>query len=221
MPQDKKYRYLYNLLLFSLAILIVLTPRLVGHGSSWLVEEMIEMLIIGSLLAIFFAVNNMHEESLQSCDISLKQAWSHVGRVNLLIERVRSAIVSIEKYPKNRRDLKRAFREMGDKILGLSGSGFVYFRLINKKTLQTMGEFSGGPQSAKTAELKFSNRSLLHKKRLPDMEVFSSAQKNVAIRSFCIIEPAGLTEESRAFIQKIVDDLAALFVIFEAQNSEQ
>lgn len=221
MPEEKQYRYLYNLFLLSLAILIILTPRLVSSGPAWLAEEMIEMMIIGSLLAIFFAINSMREESLRSCDISLRQAWSHVGRVNLLIERVRSAIVSVDKYPKNRRDLKRTLQDMGDKVLGLSGSGFVFFRLINKQTMQTLSEFAGGSRATAVAEQKFSNRALLRKNKLPGMEVFSSAQKNVEIRSFCIIEQAGLTEESRAFIQKIVDDLAALFVIFESQNSQQ
>jgi hypothetical protein len=201
-----------------LAVSIVLTPYAVKSGFSLLTEEILDTLIISLLFLIGFGLNRYYEQEVRWRERSLREAWKHVGEVNLLVERFKDVLVDPSRYPENRQEMKDFLGLTAEKIAGVVRCEAILLRLVDADDAKTLTElsFERNGQGEKGTS-KVGNSDLLDGVGPAGCEVVASSVENTSVRAFCVLFDARLDETRRLFVQKIVNDLAMLYMIFSSQ----
>ena len=202
----------FSLMVF-LAIFIILTPHLITDGFSVFTEEAIEGFIVALLLFAGAGIDFLYRREMSRQQRKINEAWKHVGRINLLIERLSTAFIDINKYPENKRDVKQLFELMSDKILGLADYQFVLFRIVEPETMQTLSEFFKPRSGTNTQEPRIGNKELMENKLCPNLDIIGSEAENITIKIFCVVPKTPTSENQKIFIQKIVNDFTMLYII--------
>jgi len=202
----------YFFLITVLVLFIIITPSLINDGFSIFSEEMIEGTIIAFLIAIGFIINFLYERELKKHQNDLKEAWKHIGKVNLLVERFKTAIVDVYKYPENKNDLRALFEKMAEKIAEIAGYQFVMFRVVDMDNLKTLTEYIETKNGKEN--IKIGNKELIEGVAIAGTEVFHSQAQNSKIRTFCVLPKIKIDKNQNIFIQKIVSDFNMAYIVY-------
>lgn len=207
------FKTAYAIAMVFLMVLIISIPSLIKADFYFLKEEFFEGIIIAFLLCTGMILNLLYEWEIRKWQKHLEEAWRHIGKTNLLVDRFKSALFEIKKYPETKKDIKYVFGVMAEKIFGIVDSSCVMFRIMETKKLKTLSEYfqARGTESAKN--IKIGNGELIRGES-DDFTIIASQAENIKIKTFCIFPLAELNKEQKMFINKIVDDFTMLYVIF-------
>jgi len=216
----RKLKNIYSVFILILAITATVTPYLIKEGTSYLTEESFEMIIIASIFVLNFTLSKLYEKEVITREKKLVRAWAHVGKMNLLVERFKEALLKIEKFPETKNDMKKVLEVIADRILGIIDCPYVIIRVLEAKKLRTLAECSRhrGEKKDTNNDLKISNKYLLENKVDPKHLSFYSSISNSDVKTFCILPKCTLDEENRIFIQKIINDLTILYIVFSLKD---
>ncbi|MEI8343861.1 MAG: hypothetical protein WCF93_02855 [Candidatus Moraniibacteriota bacterium] len=206
---------LYFGFIATLVILIIFTPLLINSSFFFLSEEPMEVLAIGFLFLIGFILNRLYEKELKLNKNYLQEAWSHIGEINLLTDAFTNALVNIEKYPESKKELKNFLATVCEKILNITNAPYVLLRILLSSQTQTLSEHFQARSGVTDFELKISNKQLLKNMLEKKYKVFSSAATNISIKVFCVFPENKISPEQEIFLQKIVNDLAMIYLIYD------
>jgi len=228
---------IYIILLVCLFSLIISTPYLISNKVSLthniiIDEEIVEGLLIALLLVISYVVSARYRKELdeyrseitnlsaKKADVEsrLTDAFKYIGAVNVQIEEIKSLVLSLNKYPEDKKDFKNSLSYLSQKVLGIVNVDWVIFRIIDVDSLKTLREYSETRGSAVLLKHNISNKSLVDAKSIDGCNVISSNQENLTIKVFCIIPSvAYVTATQKGLMQTIVSSLEMLFIIFASQ----
>jgi len=93
-------------------------------------------------------------------------------------------------------------------------AGWVLFRIIDTKNLDTLGEYSETRGDSVLPRHKISNKTLVSTEKLKGFTVVGSGHENFHIKTFCIIPKVKLSNDNEVFIKAVVNQLEMLFLIF-------
>lgn len=220
----------YLLLLTGISIIIIFTPLIINNGLSIVPEEILEVIIIALLFGVGYILILLYRKevknNLEKCRIldseknsmgeHLMDAFKHIGAVNVQIDEIRSAFSEIKKYPENKQDLKYILQFFGNRVLCMTDSGWIFFRIIDSTNLSTLGEYYEARSNAKIIKPNFSNKKLLENNFIDGFTIIKSTQENYNIKTFCVIQTSLLTKNQEIFIKAIVNQLEMLFLIFSS-----
>jgi hypothetical protein len=220
----------YLLLLIGISIVIIFTPLIINNGLSIVPEEVLEVIIIALLFGIGYILIMLYRKevknNLERCRIldseknsmgeHLMDAFKHIGAVNVQIDEIRSAFSEIKKYPENKQDFKYILKFFGNRVLCMTDSGWVFFRIIDSTNLSTLGEYYEARSNTKIIKPNFSNKKLLENNSMDGYKIIKSTQENFNIKTFCVIQASLLTKDQEIFIKAIVNQLEMLFLIISS-----
>jgi hypothetical protein len=220
----------YLLLLTGISIIIIFTPLIINNGLSIVPEEVLEVIIIALLFGVGYLLITLYRKevknNLERCRIldheknsmeeRLTDAFKHIGSVNVQIDEVRSAFSEIKKYPENKQDFKYILQYFGNRVLCMTNSDWVFFRIIDSTNLSTLGEYYEARNSTALLKHNFSNKKLLENDAIDAGEIIKSTQENFTIKTFCVIQANLIGKEQEVFIKAIVNQLEMLFLIFSS-----
>ncbi len=231
---------IYIFILAALYSLIICTPYLISKTAFlksyiFIGEEFVEGLLISVLLAISFFVLSRYRKQLgryrnmikelavrkKDAENKLSDAFKYIGAVNVQVKEVQSLFSSIEKYPKNKKDFKDSLSILAQKVLCVSNTDWVIFRIINIDSLRTLREYSETRGDVILLKHNISNSSLVSDETADKYIIVSSDQKNLAVKVFCIIPYEELTETQNNLIKTIVNSLEMLFIVFTSQRLQK
>jgi hypothetical protein len=212
-PRLKFFRAVYFFLTVCLAIAAVLTPSLVKNSLFSIQEEALEGIIIAFFLFTGFILNLIYEGEIKRWQSHLEEAWRHIGKNNVLMDRFKSVLFEIKKYPESKRDIKYVFEAMAEKVLGIVDAPGVMFRVAGKNK-NTLSEFflERGKDRNGSAKIKIGNNELFEGES-ENFKIISSQAINASARTFCVFPKTEISKEQKMFINKIVDDFTMLYVI--------
>ena len=155
MKNIKILERLYLALTAAVAVIMVFTPLIISSGISIIPEEALEAVVIALLLCtgrvLFGFYKKEVKKNLDACqnlrcerdslEGRLMEAFRHIGSVNIQIDEVRSAFSGIKKYPENRRDFKNIMQFLGNRVLCMTDSEWVLFRIIDTEKKSTLQEY--------------------------------------------------------------------------------
>ena len=93
-------------------------------------------------------------------------------------------------------------------------AGWVLFRIVDTKSLDSLGEYSKTRGNSVLPRHKISNRALVSNEKVTGLTVVGSGHENFYIKTFCIIPKAKLPGDHEVFIKAVVNQLEMLFLIF-------
>lgn len=232
-PSFLQISYLINYLI--LFLFIIFTPVLI-RGPIHLTEKFIieEETIEGSLLGILFILSililnlykrevDKHKELIIKINTDKKKVEErlldsdhYIGILNVQVQEIKSIFTNIDKFPESKDDLKKTYRFLGERVLGIVNSNWVLFRIINRNTLRTINEQFETRQGFSFDFPRVSNKMIIEKNTdLPYTSVISSAQ-NLNIIVFCILPIDKISKDQLVFIQAIINEIAKMFVILNS-----
>jgi hypothetical protein len=203
--------------MLALVLLIIFTPTLITDGVSIIDEETLESIIIAFLFALGFILNSIYEKELESRENHLKEAWAHIGEINLLTEAFKDAFIHVEKYPESKKEMRELLVVMTEKILNIVNCPFAMLRILLPDEVKTLTEYYQSRNGSKDFEIKISNKQLIENESDDKHEIIASSTKNTKIKAYCIFPKTKINQEQKIFIQKIVNDLAMLYIIFNSE----
>jgi hypothetical protein len=220
----------YLLLLIGISIIIIATPLIINSGLSIVPEEVLEFIIIALLFGVGYILVILYrkevKKNLEKCKIldsekismeeRLISAFKHIGAVNVQIDEVRSAFSEIKKYPENKKDFKYILHYLGDRVLCMTDSDWIFLRIIDSTNLSTLGEYYAARSNTALLKNNFSNKKLLENNSMEAFTTISSTQENFTIKTFCVIQSSLITKDQEIFIKAIVNQLEMLFLIFSS-----
>jgi len=200
-----------------ITILIIFTPYFIKDGFSFLEEEVLEAVIIVFLFLTEFLLNWFFEKEIEKREKNLNEAWKHVGKVNLTIEKFQEAFFDLDKYPESKKDFQKLLSVMAEKILGIVNCSFVMFRVLETENLRTLSEHTKTRLTLKENKIQLGNKDLIEGNGNGRYKIISSSAKNTKIKAFCVIQSSSLDENQKIFVQKIVNDLATFYLVFSSE----
>ena len=221
MMEIKKLKYLYAGSIFILAFFAILTPLFITDGFSIIDEELLETIIIAFLFTIGFILNRIYEKELRLNKKQLTQAWMHVGENNVLTESFQKSLLNINRFPDNKKDLNLLLNDISQKILAMINCQFISFRIIKPKEIKTLCEYSQARNPYENPEIKISSKQLLNNEKSDNYEIITSSITNPNIMVYCIISKIKINKYQKIFIQKIINDLTMIYLIYKSGLNRQ
>ena len=228
---NKSIRFLeriYFLILSAIFLLIVFTPYIIRSGFTVFEEQLVEVVIIILLFATGYAVlllyrketaqnfiriNNLTKDK-GALENRLTEAFKYIGTVNVQIQEIKSVFSDVQKFPENKKDFGIMLQFLTDRTLSMVNTGWVLFRIIDTKSLESLGEYSKTRGNSVFPRHKISNRALVSNEELKGFTVVESGHENFYIKTFCIIPNMKLSSDDEVFIKAVVNQLEMLFLIF-------
>ena len=103
---------------------------------------------------------------------------------------------------------------MADRILATVNVDWVLFRVVDANNSQTISEHSKYRENAKMDICNIGNKELINNKFNNNYAVLRSTQENLHLKTFCILSRNNLDKNQKIFINKLVDDLGMIYLIF-------
>ncbi len=205
--------------IFALIALIIFTPLLIKGKLFFIDEEPLEALSIGFLFLIGLILNLLYERELRSNKNYLQEAWAHIGKINILTDAFKDALINIEKHPESKEEMKKLLDVIAEKILSITSTPFILLRIIIPTETKTLCEHLQLRNEADKFEFNFSNKQLIENTLGNKYGLFSSTASNIKIKAYCVLAETKLSPEQEIFVQKIVNDLAMVYLIYHNSKS--
>jgi hypothetical protein len=231
---------LYLSIFLLLFLFIVYTPALI-KGPVNLTSKLIleEETVEGSLLFILFImgililnlfrrevarqkeiINKINADKMK-VEVRLADSEQYIGVTNVQIQEIKYIFNSIDKFPETKDDLKKVFHFYGDRVIGITNSEWVLFRIIGRNNQKTIYEHFETRKGFSVSYPHVSNKLVIEGELILPFSYIISNTKNLSILVFCAI-PVGKTDhDQHVFIQAILNEITKLFVIMNAIYSKK
>ena len=219
---------IYLSILVTIFLFIAFTPYIIQSGFTVLEEQLVEVATIILLFTVGYAVLSLYrkeatrnlkeinilKQDKEALENRLTEAFKHMGTTNIQIQEIKSVFSDVRKFPENKKDFGHILQFLADRTLSMVNAGWVLFRIIDTKNLDSLGEYSKTRGDSVVPQHKISNKALASNQKLEGFTVMGSGQENFYIKTFCIIPKAELSSDHEIFIKAVVNQLEMLFLIF-------
>lgn len=207
------FKKAYFLLVCFLISIIVLTPTLIKDGFSIFSEEFLEGSIIFFLLIVGLVIDYFYKRETQKQGQALRDAWKHIGAVNLLVERFQTTFMENNEYPKSKKELQLFSAKMFEKIRGFIHCDYLLLRVIDTDTLNTVFEYSDSNNNGNGNKLNIKNNDLVSSKKLGSFDIITSPANAIGLMAFLIFSKTEIDNDRKMVIQKIISDFALIYIV--------
>lgn len=229
MVKTIRVRWLLIALFLIIIILDIIMPYIIRGGFLFVHEQHFETILEILLFAIGFIIYIFYNQEVkkhkialdqlqkhhQSTEERLDEAFKYIGSINVQIQEIKSIFADLKIYPENKKELKYIMEFLGKKILSMINTDWVILRIIDLTNLKTLRETSICRGQALLLKHQFTNDDILNNgENLVDYNLFTSEQKSLNIKVFCIFPKKDKTKEQEVFIKAIISQLEMLFIIF-------
>jgi hypothetical protein len=223
---------LYLVIFLILFFFIVYTPTLI-KGPVNLTSKLIieEETVEGSLLFVLFImgililnlfrrevarqkeiINRINDEKMK-VEGRLTDSEQYIGITNVQIQEIKYIFNSLDKFPETKDDLKKVFHFYGDRVIGITNSEWVLFRIIGRNTQKTICEHFATRHGVPHNYPHVSNKMVIEKQPLKPFNYVISSQKNLNILVSCIVPVDKISNDQQVFIEAIINEITKLYVI--------
>ena len=218
---------IYILCLSAIFLLIVFTPYIIRSGFTIFEEQLLEGVVIILLFGAGYAVLILYRKETaknitrvnslikdkDTLENRLAEAFNYIGTINIQIKEIKSVFSDVQKFPESKKDFSVILQFLADRTLCVN-TEWVLFRIIDTKSLDSLGEYSKVRGNSVFPRPKISNKALVQNEELKEFTVVESGHENFYIKTFCIIPKIKLSNDSQVFIKAVVNQLEMLFLIF-------
>ena len=200
-------------------MLIISTPYIIADGFSIFEEEAVELMALAALALcgtfLFYQYSLFVKRQHEAYDEMVR----HVGALNLQINQVEKIVRSSTQLPSTENEMKRMFEIMGNTILSIVNVEWVFLRVINTSTMNTITEKGVMRGGMKLSIPEVSNRVLCEGNLPPNCIVFTY-ECGEEMTLFTILPLTELSDAQTTIIQTVTTNTGMMFQIFRTKTEE-
>jgi hypothetical protein len=224
--QTKYMVIVYMFTLGLLLIVVVATPLYIrGHlyltKKFILEEDVLEALLIATLLGLAYTVHRSYRRELENLKksnagliISHTEAFKYIGKVNIQLQELQAIFSEFQRYPETKSEFQRILSSVARNVRGIVNADWILIRIINQNNFKTITEQWESCAEATYQHIQISNRALAEGKTVEDVSIVRSRRNNLDVNVACIMPIKTLGREEKILIEAIAGELEMLFIIF-------
>ncbi len=214
---------LYYSIFVILIITAILTPYAIENGLGIFAAEDLEVILIMSQLVIAFYVYSLYKKQLNIVHERLGEALNYIGEMNVQVQHLKEVFSEIDKYPDNYNQFKKVMKLVVEKIAFISDCSWAMLRIIDKENLKTLIENFYKKPGVLDISLQvsgFANKGLVESRIAKRWGLVKSSEPKLKIGLYCIL-PRKLDLSQEMIVNKIIDNLEMMFVVFLLRKGEK
>ena len=226
--------FYFSILLF-LLLCVSTTPLLIRHGISLsdrfvIDEDILETAMILALFGITFLIlirimnrlrtyrqameKALHEKSRLIA--RLADAFRYIGKVNVEIQEIESALCGVAFYPQSKKEFKRLVDRLASKALTIAASPWLVVRMIDRSSGQTVNEHALGHPGSPLPTATIGNRAILDGSGVDGLQTIGPRQQNLDLLTVMILPVSVISKEKTILLTAILNQIEMLFILFRA-----
>ena len=225
----------YFSILLVLLLCVSTTPLLIRHGISItdhfiIEEEYVETALILALFGISFlilisfmnrlksyqqAVNRaVHDKS--KLVSRLTEAFRYIGRVNVEIQEIESALCGVAFYPQNKKEFRRLVNELASRAMTIAAVPWLVVRMIERHSGHTISEHAVRRPQSSLPSITMGNRALVEGRQVDGLRTIGPRQHNLDLLTVFILPEAVISEERTVLLTAILNQIEMLFLLYRS-----
>ncbi|MFC1831534.1 hypothetical protein ACFL0S_05895 [Thermodesulfobacteriota bacterium] len=238
MKTAKQIRFLivvYFGVMASFLLLMIVTPLIIQFGvaitDEYIIEEdIIETTLIIILLGISYIIFGGFKRSLRAYEEKvetsgeensrlvsrLADVTNYIGTVNVELQEIQATLCGVERYPQTNRELRRYIDHLVAKTMMVAGTTWAVVRIISRHNCRTIKEYDAVRPHRVLPSSTMGNREILENLHIEGLRIVCSRQKNLDVRTVCILPKTDFSEEETILITAIISQIELLFLLYRA-----
>lgn len=233
----RRLKFFYAGTIGILMLMVVGTPfgahQWKAMTNRWFIEqEVVETLLIAVLLSAAYALSRLYQkllrayhEEIQRLTLSnstlqdrLTDAFKYIGKVNVQLQEIRSAISLLTRLPESHRDFKNLLRMFAQKARTIADTDWVAVRIIDRPSLRTVIEHLEFRRERPDLHPHIPNKSIVAGEPIPGRTVIRCENDNLHITVGCIFPREEMDWEEKILLEAIAGEIELLFLVSTALN---
>jgi hypothetical protein len=225
----------YFSILLALLLCVSTTPMLIRHGVSLtdrfiVKEDVIETAMILTLFGISFLILNrfMHRLAAyrRAVDTATREksrlitrltdAFMYIGKVNVEIREIESALCGIAFYPRNKKEFKQLVERFSSRAMTIAATPWLAVRIIDRHRIRTISEHTVRRPLIDLPTATLGNRALLDSRPVEGIRTIRSGQQNTELLTVFILPETDITDERTILLSAILRQIEMIFMIYRA-----
>jgi hypothetical protein len=209
---------LYIASIFLIVVIITFTPVIVTQGISIVDEELGEFILIAIQFFVAYVLYRLYQREIEKSNQELIRALQYIGTANVEIQNFKEIFSDLDRYPRNAKEFKYILDDLTKKAAGITKSEQVILRIINIVDGKTLTENMYCENGNKS--LKIGNKELISGAIINGFSVISSRQDSFNVKACCVFS-AEINENQRNLLQRIVEELEIIYLLFSITDGEK
>jgi hypothetical protein len=226
---------LYFSIMLVLLLCVSTTPLLIRHGIAitdrfLIEEEVLETIMILVLFGISFLVlirminrlNSFRQTAERAVYeksrlISrLAEAFRYIGRVNVEIQEIESALCGVAFYPQSKKEFRALVDKLASKAMTIAAAPWLVVRMIDSDSGQTFNEHAVQHPGTAPPSVTMGNRAILDGARIDGLQTIGPRQQNLDLLTVMIFPAATISKEKNILLAAILNQIEMLFILYRA-----
>jgi hypothetical protein len=223
----------YFIVLVFLLLSVIAMPMVIRHGLTVgrrfvIEEERLETVLIILLFGVSYFLLKGFKSTLRAYERAVKragmdksrlvsrltEAFSYIGVVNVEIKEIQSIVCGVEHYPQTKREFKQILDRLGGKVMAVTGVPWVVVRMISRRSGRTVKEHFVESRKGTMPSATIGNREILEGRRVDGLRAVGARQRNLELRTVCILPATSLSEEDIVLITAVANQIEMMFLIY-------
>jgi len=226
---------LYFSILLILLLCVSSTPLLIRNGISisdhFIIEEdMLETALILFLFGISFMVFMRFTNRLKAYQQKTKQAvqdksklvsrltaaFRYIGRLNVEIQEIESALCGVAFYPQNKKEFRRLVDGLASRAMTIAAVPWLVVRMIERHSGHTISEHAVRRPQSILPSITMGNRALIDGRRVEGLQTIGPRQHNLDLLTVFILPASAISKEETVLLTAILNQIEMLFLLHRA-----
>lgn len=225
----------YFSILLVLLLCVSTTPLMIRHGISlndrfMVEEEVLETAMILVLFGISFLILVRFMKRLsayrQAADRALQEksklvtrltdAFRYIGKVNVEIQEIESALCGVAFYPQSKKDFRRIVDRLAVRAMTIAAAPWLVVRMVDRQSGHTVNEHAVCHPGTILPAVTLGNRLLLEGSSSDGLQTIGPRQRNLDLLTVFILPAAVLSTEKKVLLTAILNQIEMLFILYRA-----
>jgi len=225
----------YFSILLVLLLCVSTTPLLIRHGIAitdqfMIKEEVLETIMILVLFGISFLVMirmmnrlNSYRQAAENAVFEksrlisrLADAFRYIGRVNVEIQEIESALCGVAFYPQSKKEFRALVDKLALKAMTIAAAPWLVVRMIDRESGQTVNEHTVRHPGITLPSATIGNRAILDGARIEGLQTIGPRQQNLDLLTVMIFPAAAISKEKNILLTAILNQTEMLFILYRA-----
>ena len=233
-----KPNYLIGFYFSTLLVLLLCvstTPLLIRHGIAvtdrfMIEEDVLETVMILVLFGISFLVmtrmmnrlNAYQQAEKRAVNEKLKlisrltDAFRYIGRVNVEIQEIESALCGVAFYPQSKKEFRALVDKLALKAITIAAAPWLVVRMIDRNSGQTINEHAVQHPGETLPSVTMGNRAILDGARTDGLQMIGPRQQNLDLLTVMIFPATAISKEKNILLAAILNQIEMLFILYRA-----
>ena len=225
----------YFSILLILLLCVSTTPLLIRHGIAltdrfMIEEEVVEtamiLVLFGMSFLILIRIMNRLKVYRQAAERAvyekskliarLADAFRYIGKVNVEIQEIESALCGVAFYPQSKKEFKKLIDRLAAKALTIAAAPWLVVRMIDRHSGHTVNEHAVQHPGNRLPSVTMGNRALLDGARADGLQTIGPRQQNLDLLTVMILPAATISKEKQILLTAILNQIEMLFILYRA-----